>query len=228
MNRPVDLPLPQMLKMPLRDAFRGLSTLTGEAFAPLASALPEQVCHRLGATLRDIKGMGAELIGLRVTHDDIRVAGAVLTGKASSATDIERCAVVLAFAWDKAFEHEGIHPLLSETLASARLPRADADGDASPGSHAASILHLLHDAHVIGWLPGLVSDLQELKRTAIDLHLFAIAIWLLSARAATMEEEMQLLDMALALTRALRKEVLASMSDRDTLAKALDSLSGHL
>ena len=43
-----------------------------------------------------------------------------------------------------------------------------------------------------------------------------------------MEAEVRLLDMALALTRAYEADVLASMNDREVLARTLRSLSGHV
>lgn len=231
MNRLVDLPFARVLQMPLRDAFRGLSTLAGlteEAFEPLGSVLPERVRSNLAETFRRIEGMGADAIRANVSLEDIRQAVAALTGKARRLGNLKRCAIVFAFAWDRAFEHEDIHPLLSETLASARLSQTKGASGSSPGKNAATILRLLRDTHVAGGVPGLPLGLSESERTVIDLHLFAITIWLLSVRAATMDEEMQLLDMALALTCVFEREVMASINDHDTLAATLDHLSEHL
>lgn len=231
MGMPRILPLPQALQMPLRDAFRGLSTVGGlaeDALEPFASALPERAREALGGALRAIEGMGAKLIDPQVSHEDVGLAASVLKGEARATKDIGRCAVVLAFAWNATPADGDFHPVLSETLTTARLSMLKTDHADAPGEHAAAVLHLLRDARVAGELPGFPSKLSDDERSAIDLRLFAIAIWLLSERAATMEAEVRLLDMALALTRAYEADILASMNDREVLARTLRSLSGHL
>ena len=231
MNRPTGPTLPRIVQMPLRDAFRGMATFaeaTEEALEPLASALPQPVRSRLGRALRRIEGMGSDLLGSHVAHDDVLRAAAFIQGQANERRDAETCATVLAFAWDKVQHAEGLHPLLSETLASIGLSRLDEAKTVTPGDHAEAVLRVLRDTRVAGGLPGVPAGPQETDRAEVDLRLFAIATWLLAARAGSMEDEIQLLDMALALTRAYEADVLAAFSDRASLATLLQSLSDHL
>jgi propanediol dehydratase small subunit len=241
MSKLPTLPLPNLVQMPLRDVLRGVSTfaeMTEQALEPLAANLPSPVRTTLRKTLRKIEGLGSDLIGPNVTHDDIFQAAAFVRGEAQGARDLKRCAVVLGFAWDAVQKTDNFPFLVSETLAAMRLSRIS-DGNASP-ERAARILRTLRDHHVAGGAPGIISDLSETDRAEIDLRLFAIAVWLLADRAETLPEEVQLLDMALAFTRAYEAAVVQAMAakvdansetraDAPTdLAQMLQTLSGQL
>ena len=54
------------------------------------------------------------------------------------------------------------------------------------------------------------------------------AHWLVSSRAGTLEEEEKLLDLAIALVRALQPEATAALADSDALARFLDATAAHL
>lgn len=227
MNRPSTFP--KAVQMPLRDAFRGLATvaeLTEEAMEPLVHTLPDPVRAVLRNVIRKIEGAGSELIGPHVTYDDIQRAAAFIGGRSYGGGDIGLCATVLGFAWDKVRKTENFHPFLSETLASVRLSRLHKTG--TPSEQATLVLRALKENHIAGRLPGVAIEPSETERKEVDLRLFSIVVWLLAERAETLEEELQLLDMALALTRAYETRVLEAMEESADLDGLLQSLSGHL
>ena len=217
--------------MPLRDVLRGVASFaeaTEDILAPLKDALPPPVRTTLRSALRTIEGHGAEIVGGQVDLDDIGRASAFLRGVAHEAGDAECCAKVLAFAWEKMTSPQNLRPLLSETLSSLRMSTL---GDAhlgAPSNHAALVLKTLRDGHVAGGLPGVSSDLSHGEQEAIDLRLFAFAIWLLADPGQTLDEEMQLLDMAMALTQAFGDDVSKAMVGEGDLVALLETLSDHL
>ena len=76
--------------------------------------------------------------------------------------------------------------------------------------------------------PGLPVDASDTDQRRVDETLLAILVWLLADRAESLEGEVQLLDMAVALVRAYSPEIPATKNDVAPIATLLRSLSDHL
>ncbi len=77
-------------------------------------------------------------------------------------------------------------------------------------------------------MPGLTRSIATTDETEVDLALLAIAVWLLSNRPDTVEAEEKLLDLSVALVRALQYETRTTFSDRGALERFLSETSSHL
>lgn len=230
MTRGPEIKLPQALQMPLRDLLRGLSSFaeaTEEALEPAAALLPQPMRDTFGAALRRIEGESHRLVRPAVSHSDIAVAAAYLSGQSTDLAQAETCARVLALAWDQMQGGKELaQTMVSETIAATRLAATRSVGD--PCAVAAAIFLDLRRSHVAGHFPGLPVPASEAEQAAIDLKLIAFFIWLLAERGADLDSELQLLDMAMALTQAFRDDVLSSTGEAAALSERLRMLSQHL
>ena len=92
---------------------------------------------------------------------------------------------------------------------------------------AAAILDI-GKSSAIGRMPGLARGISAADESDVCLALMAIAVWLMSARSATVIEEEMVLDLSHALLRAMQAEALAAFGDRTHLARFLEEASAHL
>ena len=90
------------------------------------------------------------------------------------------------------------------------------------------MLAALRQSSAIGLMPGLTRSIATTDETEVDLALLAIAVWLLSNRPDTVEAEEKLLDLSVALVRALQHETRTTFSDRGALERFLSETSSHL
>ena len=77
-------------------------------------------------------------------------------------------------------------------------------------------------------MPGLARGIKAGEESRVDLLLGAIAVWLLSGRAATLAEEEKLLDLSLALVRALQHDAQDAFANNTALARFLAGAAAHL
>jgi hypothetical protein len=220
------------LGMPLRDLMRGVASIaesTEIALEPALSSLPLGARDVFGRALQAIEEEGARLLAPQIGHDDIRRAAEFLRGTANRRRDAECCARVLGFAWDyMRGDDEHTYDILSETLAVSRLAALRNAPAISENEHAAQLFLDLRGWRVVGSLPGLPISEAAAQREATDLKLFALMAWLLTHRAEDRDAEIELLKMALALTQALRSDILAALADQSRLAAQFKIVADHL
>ena len=221
--------LPRMIRMLLRDLLRGFSSVAESTEGFVEPVLPERVRRPLHSALTTIEGEGSRILNHRVDLSEVHSASAFLSGKSDALLDANKCAGVLAFAWERTRPTEDrFRNFLSETIAAFRLASKKEEGRPSGFDHAAAVFINLRRSHVAGRLPGLPISQSKQEQRSIDLKLFAFFVWLLANRADKFEEETRLLEMALALSRAFEDEVLESMDDQPSLAFQIQRLSRHL
>ncbi|SMX37906.1 hypothetical protein MAA8898_01302 [Maliponia aquimaris] len=220
------------LAMPLRDALRGVATLadaTEEMLEPAAKLLPEPLRSRFRTALDSLEAAGKRLIHAPLDIRQIDMAARFMAGSDTGRPALEACATVIAYAWEHLGEARETHGrLISETLVAERLARTRAVSLAGGADFAAEVLIALRQSSAIGRMPGLTRGLSTGDADDVDLAVMAVAIWLLSSRSETLAEEEKLLDLSLALVRALRDDAATAMSGRESLARFLAETSAHL
>ena len=214
--------------MLLRDLLRGASSIAEKTEEISQQVLPEPVRQPLRSAIRAIEGESTRILGAGVDIEQIRSAAAFLKGKSGNALDAEMCAKVLAFAWEKTRPaEEGSRHLVSETLLALHLA-SNGENGRRQYERAASVFLVLRRSNAAGSLPGFPLSSLDRERRAIELRLFAYFIWLLSDRAASIEEELRLLTLANSLTQAFGSEILERISDSEFLAAQFDKFSKYL
>lgn len=218
------------LAMPLRDALRGVATLadaTEDALEPAAQLLPSPVRSRFKHALDTLEAAGKRLINAPTNARQIQNAANFMSGTDPAA--LEDCALILVYAWQHLSEASGDHKfLISETIVADHLA-AVRDTSTGPASHfGAEVLVALRQSSAIGRMPGLTRSIAPKEKDGVDLALVAIAVWLLSTRAQTLEEEEKLLDLSQALVSALHVDLADLFADTDKLAGFLTETSAHL
>lgn len=220
------------LGMPLRDLVRGITSIaesTEIALEPVISSLPLGTRDALVGGLHAIEERRARFLEPQISHDDIRLAADFLRGTANEPRDAECCARVLGFAWGCMRRvDERSHDILSETLAASRFVAMRNAPAISESEHSAQLFLDLRSWRVVGSLPGLPISEAAAQREAIDLKLFALTVWLLTDRAENLEAEIDLLNLALALTHSLRSDILLAVTNSTLLAAQLQIVADHL
>lgn len=220
------------LKMPLRDALRGVASLvdaTEEALEPAANLLPHSIRTRFRSALKSIEGAGRRLMTAPVDLEHIQMASDFVGGKATDKAALENCATVIGYAWEHLQSSGHSHrPLISETVLASRLFRSLSASGRSAADCAAFLIVDIRKSSAIGPMPGVIGSAGAEKRREIDLGLVSIMVWLLSARADNMTEEEKLLDLALALVSAIQVDALGAIEEPEKLAQVLESASTHL
>ncbi len=223
-------PLPRMFGMLLRDAARGVSSVAETAEGIVDPMLPELVRRPLQSVLGRIEGEVRHLFQHhKISVADIRKAAAFLGGSSTDLKDAGHCADVLAFAWDRTRpEGEGFRRFLSENVTAFRLTTTRQGKGLMRYRRAAEVFLKLRRANVAGSFPGLPMPHSRPEAQSIELRLFAFSVWLLAERASTLDEEMKLLELALALAGAFEEDVKRAMHDPIDLALQFERLSGHI
>lgn len=232
MNRHSRLPLPRVLKMPLRDILRGVATVadvTEEVLEPATALLPGPVQAPFRSALAAFEDAGARAVTPRIDFADIVRASAFLQGSDTSREATEIFVSVLAYVWERALSRHGdLHLLFSETVAAASLAVRTKDDTKTSYARAAAILTSLRDANAASRLPGIPMAPSENERIYVDQTMLSACVWLLSERATDMTEEARLLELAFALTQALEDDLLAGSPDETLLAEQMKNLAEHL
>ena len=222
-------PVPSMFKMLLRDLVRGASSFAETTEGLVDPVLPDGVKQPLHSARIALGVQGSRILSRGVALDDIRGASACLRGDSTSLRDANRCAAVLAMAWDRTCpDGEGLGRFLSESVAVARLASFRNGTAGTPFDHAAGAFIALRRSRVAGSLPGLPVPQSDAETQVIDLRLFAFFAWLLAERASSVEEEMKVLELSMAVSRVFWDEVGSAIGSINELAGLLKRLSGHL
>ena len=220
------------LPMPLRDALRGVASLadaTKEILEPAARLLPEPVQSRFHQALASLEKAGKRMMNGPVDMGQIHLAAQVLTAAKTDVAALHSCATVFVQAWEHLDQAStGHRHLISETIVADRLTRTRAASDLSGAEFAAAVVIGIRKSSAIGLLPGLTRGMTAEDDSRIDAALLAIAVWLLSNRAESVPEEEKVLDLALALVRALQSELADPFGDAARLARFLSDTSAHL
>ena len=220
------------LKMPLRDALRGVATLADAAedkLEPASALLPERLRLRFHTALKSVERAGKRLIVAPIDMGQIEAASRFVNGKDTSREARQACTLVILFAWDHLSEASvDHHYLISETIIADRLSRAAETSEATGADFAAVLVGDIRRSSAIGRMPGFARRIHSGEETEVDLALLAIATWLLSSRAETLDEEEKLLELSLALVRALHADVPDLFDDGSKLARFLAETSSHL
>ena len=220
------------LQMPLRDALRGVATLadaTKDILEPASKLLPEEIKLRFQHALASLEKAGQRIAHSPIDNGQIRSASRFLVGAETDAGAIRACATVLVHAWEHLSQSSVRHRhLISETIMSDRLNRTRAASALSGADFAVAVVTSIRMSSAIGLLPGLARARNADEEIEVDLALLAIAVWLMSTRAGSMEEEEMILDLSLALVRALLNEMKDPFGDPAQLARFLSDTAAHL
>ncbi|MEM1064157.1 MAG: hypothetical protein AAGJ74_01535 [Pseudomonadota bacterium] len=233
MRPPSPFPPATAFQMPLRDAMRGVATLadlTEDMLEPVANLLPEPLRRPFEGALKALDDAGHRFISGAIGMAEISVASDVLMGKEGDGARAETCAMVLAFAWERVRQACDLphHQMVSETILAAQLSGAPAIAGETAAERAANLLSAIRTSGAIGRAPGVTRHHSPEEQREIDTALVAAMVWLLAIRGETLEEEERLLDLALALSRALQADVLTAVEEPGQLARQLQQLSAHL
>ena len=220
------------LNMPIRDALRGVVTLadaTEDMLEPASKLLPEPLRSRFHSAMQAFEQVGKRLLHAPIDMERISDAAQFAQGTTLDKSGVNTAASVIVFAWEHLNQSRVDHRhLISETIVADRLSRLQPDGGTIGFAFAASLFLDLRQSSAIGVMPGLTRGITEDEETEVDLALMAIAVWLSSKRADTLEEEEKLLDLSMALVRALQSEAATAFQSQDALAQFLDETSSHL
>ena len=94
--------------------------------------------------------------------------------------------------------------------------------------HVSAVFLYLDDSNSFGKLPGVLGHEGEAGRAQILAALVAPTIWLLAEREETLKDDLHLLDLAGALTKAFQSDVRAALAEEDKLGPLLKMLAQHL
>lgn len=220
------------LQMPLRDALRGVATLadaTEDMLEPAARLLPEPLRSRFHHALTSLEQAGRRLIHAPIDTKQIETASHFLIATETDAGASGSCATVLVYAWEHLNEASVDHRhMISETIVADRLARTRGTMGITGVDFAAAVLMDLRRSSAIGRMPGLARGTAAEDQPEVDLALLSIAVWLLSGRATSLAEEERLLDLSMALVRALENEARQAFADNAGLASFLAATSAHL
>lgn len=226
------LNFPHDLRMPLRDALRGVVTLadaTEAMLEPAAQLFPEPLRSRFRDALGSLEQVGKRLIDFPITTDQLEAASRFLVGATKQDAAARTCATVFVYAWEHLDAASVTHRhLISETIVADRMVRLRDTTSVLGLDFAAMMLADLRGSTAFGLLPGLTRRVSAEDEAEIDLALVAITIWLLTDRAGTLHDEEKLLDLAVTLTRALKADAQKALSDVHDLARFLADTSAHL
>ena len=218
------------LRQPLRDIMRGVglfAEMTEDTLEPAASLLPGPVRRTFHGVLTSLEAVGSRAVAPPLDVQTIASAAHfVRTDNPDGASNLVQ---VLAFAWQK---YSGLrterHFLFSEVVAARALGALQMASDLPPEMRGAMIFKALEKAHPMGRMPGVDPHLTADDETQVSLFLFATLVWLSTERARTLDEEEQLLDLALALTMAKQETVAKCFADLDQVGHALRDMADHV
>ena len=220
------------LQMPLRDALRGVATLadaTKEVLELATNLLPDPIRSRFQHALESLEKAGMRLTHGPIDMGQIQSASRFLIAAETDSDAIQACATVFVHAWEHLDEASISHRhLISETLVSDRMTRTRAASELSGADFAAAVITNIRRSSAIGLLPGLARGINAKDEIEVDIALLAIAVWLMSGRADSMTEEEKILDLALALVRALHNAAENPFAEPAHLAGFLSNTSAHL
>jgi hypothetical protein len=209
------IPRLQDLALPLRDIMRG------------AMALEADTRSRLEPAKRHIPA------GLRRLLSSVADAGegihaANLAENAPSRADVARAARDIA-AWDSDcdpanFGHVAAHALtralgdarllVSETVAALVFSQVAARASAGDADVAAAELLLaLESHHVAGLAPGVEGAVRDEERMQVHVAVTGLILWLMVERPVAPDTEERLLDLSLAVARAIEPDTSAASGD---------------
>ncbi|MCI5110070.1 MAG: hypothetical protein MRY75_05905 [Marivita sp.] len=220
------------LNMPIRDALRGVASLadaTEDMLEPAAKLLPEPLRSRFQHAMQALEQAGKRLIHAPIDMDQIRAAAEFATGSTADPSGVPAAARVIVYAWEHLNETSVEHRhLISETIVADRLSRLGRDSALTGCQNTAAIVLDLRQSSAIGLMPGLARGITDAEETEVDLALVAIAVWLASKRAENLVEEEKLLDLSMALVRALQTEAASALGNPGAFADFLSDTSSHL
>ena len=230
MKRTPPFPFLPDLETPMRDAMRGIANFaeaTEDALEPAALLLPEPLRAGFQKAIRSIETTGRQMIGRSLTQEQIETAADFAIGQGRNPGSAKDFSKVVCFAWEH-LQHttDGPRFMISETiLAMKSAQQADKGAGAA---HTAGLVEAIRKSSAIGRMPGIADGIGFEDRSQIDLVLVAIMVWLLATRADALDEEVKLLDLAMALVTAIKGDIVAAMDDTAKVADILAASSAHL
>jgi hypothetical protein len=220
------------LQRPLRDALRGVATLADaaeDALEPASALLPERLRSRFHSALKSIERAGKRLISAPIDAGLMTASAGFMAGADRERGARQACATVFVFAWEHLAEASVKHHyMISETIVADRFFRVANNSGARGADFAAALMTEIRGSSAIGRIPGLARGIHPDEAGEIDLALLSIATWMLSSRPETLGEEEKLLDLSLALVRALHIEAPDIFDDQARLSGFLAETSAHL
>jgi len=230
MKRTPPFPFLPDLETPMRDAMRGVANFaeaTEDALEPAAQLLPEPLRAGFQMAIKSLEATGKQLIDQGFKQDQVISAGDFATGQVRNPGSAKDFSKVACFAWEhlqQATDEQRF--MISEMILarkSAQYPETEAGA-----AHAAGLVEAIRMSSAIGRMPGLSDGIGPEDRSQIDMMLLAIMVWLLATRADGPEEELKLLELAMALVTAIKDDVVSAMDDQAKLADILAATSAHL
>ena len=230
MRPPIKPVAPPNIQQPLRDIMRGVglfAEMTEDTLEPAAKLLPGPVRNTFRGVLTSLEAVGTRAVAPPLDVKTIASASQfVSVGRPESAASLVQ---VLAFAWQKASAlRTERHFLFSEVVAARALGALQMAPDLLANVRGAMIFKTLAKAHPMGRMPGVDPSLSAEDEAQVSLFLFATLVWLMTERARTLDEEEQLLDLALALTMAKKDAVAESFDDLERVGHALQDMADHV
>ena len=228
MTRPPTFRFLPDLPMPIRDALRGVASLadaTEDALEPASKLLPEPLREPFHSALKSVEQAGKRLISAPIDMPQIATAARFMAGTDRGPAARRACTSVFVYAWEHLASEQGEAVLISETILADRLGHIAKAGDMSGADFAAQVVMDLRASSVIGRMPGLP---RGASHPETDLHLLSVATWLLAARGDSIEDEEHLLDMTVALIRAMAGHAGDPFADPVDLSRFLTDTSAHL
>lgn len=230
MKSPPPFPFLPDLETPMRDAMRGVANfaeVTEEALEPAAQLLPEPLRAGFEMAIRSIESTGRQLIDRGLRQDQIISASDFAIGGARDAGSGRDFSSVVCFAWEH-LQHatDGPRFLISETILASKSAQQSEKGAGT--AHTAGLVAVIRKSSAIGRMPGISEGIGSEDRNQIDLALMAIMVWLIATRTETLEEEVTLLELAMALMTAIKDDIAVAMDDPAKLADILAASSAHL
>jgi hypothetical protein len=230
--KPPTLSFLQDLQMPLRDALRGVATLadaTEDALEPAAQLFPEPLRSRFRHALEALEQAGKGLTHSPIATEQIETASRFLTGEEADMVAGKTCARVLVYGWEHLHEGSANHRhMISETIVADRMRRARSASSVTGFDFAAAVLAAVEGSSAISLMPGLTRSSSAEEKTETDLALLTIGVWLLTRRAESIAGEEKLLDLSMALVRALQTDAETDFADARQLSRFLADTSAHL
>jgi len=232
MQRTPPFPFLPDFEMPLRDAMRGVANLaeaTEEALKPVAVLLPEPLGEGFRNAVRTIESTGKRLIVRPLQHDQLVEASNFAMGKLRGARAARTFAKVFCFAWEHIQDKRAApRYLISETLIAGEAAFMHPDRPTPPPAFAAELVDAIRKSAAIGRIPGLATNFHATEKSDIDMALVTIMVWLLAARAASVTEDLTLLDLAGALVAVTRPDIEGAIRNPEELVVILQNTSTHL
>lgn len=217
----------------LRDALRGVSHMAGlaqDALRPISPHLPLPLRDAVEGGLRTFETLTREENAAPLDAATLERAQAFVAGRSDRAADAEACARCLGFAWEHlGRDHDGPHHMLfSEAVTAGLLCKLAECHGSNETQRVAAILEAIIGSGAILVLPGSsVGTETEIELVCQDIVSSAL-VWLLAERAASTTQELDLLDMAQALTRATPDATASGKLSRAARAARLRNVATHL